>query len=52
VVDFWKNKGTISTMPPNNNTTKIKTIMRKLLVSTFSWDMPPEFEGLDILFFS
>jgi hypothetical protein len=40
-------------MPPNNKTTKIKTIMRKLLVSTFSWDMPPpEFEELDILFFS
>src|SRR5665647_1037571 len=41
VVDFWKNSGTISTRPPTSNTSKIKTIIRKLLVSTFSCDRPP-----------
>src|SRR5665647_1279043 len=41
VVDFWKNRGTISTKPPTSNTTRINTIIRKLLVSIFSCDRPP-----------
>src|SRR5665647_2094017 len=41
VVDFWKNSGTISTKPPTSNTSRIKTIIRKLLVSIFSCDRPP-----------
>src|SRR4051812_38067398 len=36
VVDFWKNRGTISTRPPTATTSRISTIIRKLLVSTFS----------------
>ena len=37
VVDFWKNSGTISAKPPNATVSKISTIIRKLLVSIFSW---------------
>src|SRR4051812_17649752 len=33
---FWKNSGTISTRPPMATTSRISTIIRKLLVSTFS----------------
>src|SRR3954447_17122389 len=40
VVDFWKNSGTISTRPPTATTSRISTIIRKLLVSTFSWLKP------------
>src|SRR3954469_7996512 len=40
VVDFWKNSGTISTRPPTATTSRISTIIRKLLVSTFSWVKP------------
>src|SRR6478736_3688073 len=40
VVDFWKNRGTISTRPPTATTSRISTIIRKLLVSTFSWEKP------------
>jgi hypothetical protein len=36
VVDFWKNSGTISTRPPTATTSRISTIIRKLLVSIFS----------------
>src|SRR3954470_22040763 len=36
VVDFWKNRGTISTSPPMATTSTISTIIRKLLVSIFS----------------
>src|SRR3954464_14475942 len=36
VVDFWKNSGTISTRPPMATTSRISTIIRKLLVSTLS----------------
>src|SRR3954469_4706549 len=36
VVDFWKNRGTISTRPPMATTSRISTIIRKLLVSTRS----------------
>jgi hypothetical protein len=40
VVDFWKNNGTISTAPPIATTIRISTIIRKLLVSIFSWLKP------------
>jgi hypothetical protein len=40
VVDFWKNSGTISTRPPMATTSRISTIIRKLLVSTFSCEKP------------
>src|SRR4051812_26410353 len=40
VVDFWKNSGTISTRPPMATTSRISTIIRKLLVSTRSWVKP------------
>ena len=40
VVDFWKNSGTISTKPPTATTRRIKTIIRKLLVSSFSCVKP------------
>src|SRR4051812_27987211 len=40
VVDFWKNSGTISTRPPTATTSTISTIIRKLLVSIFSWEKP------------
>src|SRR3954471_8162796 len=40
VVDFWKNSGTISTRPPTATTSRISTIIRKLLVSTFSCEKP------------
>jgi len=42
VVDFWKNSGTISTRPPMAITSRISTIIKKLLVSTFSWLKPVE----------
>ena len=37
VVDFWKNSGTISTMPPTAMVSRINTIIKKLLVSIRSW---------------
>ena len=36
VVDFWKNRGTISTSPPTATVSRMSTIIRKLLVSIFS----------------
>src|SRR3569833_3534011 len=42
VVDFWKNSGMISTAPPMATTSRISTIIRKLLVSTFSCEKPVE----------
>jgi hypothetical protein len=42
VVDFWKNKGTISTKPPKATAIKINTIIKKLLVSTRAWEKPLE----------
>src|SRR5690606_33056775 len=36
----WKKSGTISTRPPMATTMRISTIMRKLLVSTFSCEKP------------
>src|SRR6218665_1893737 len=46
VVDFWKNSGKISTRPPMAITSRISTTIRKLLVSTFSWEKPLAAEGL------
>src|SRR3569623_205290 len=40
VVDLWKNSGIISTAPPMATTMRISTIIRKLLVSTFSCEKP------------
>src|SRR6185369_9518505 len=40
VVVFWKNSGTISTRPPTATTSRISTIIRKLLVSIFSCEKP------------
>src|SRR3954454_22966671 len=40
VVDFWKNSGTISTRPPTATTSRISTIIRKLLVSIFWCEKP------------
>src|SRR6186713_3242920 len=37
VVERWKNSGTISTIPPTATTSRISTIIRKLLVSIRSW---------------
>src|SRR4051812_48820136 len=45
VVDFWKNSGTISTRPPMATTSRISTIIRKLLVSTLSWVKPDSVAG-------
>src|SRR4051794_18073042 len=39
-VDFWKNSGTISTRPPTAITSRISTIIRKLLVSIFWCEKP------------
>src|SRR6218665_137914 len=46
VVDFWKNSGKISTRPPMAITSRISTTIRKLLVSTFSWEKTLAAEGL------
>src|SRR6218665_2097448 len=46
VVDFWKNSGKISTRPPMAITSRISTTIRKLLVSTFSWEKPLGAGGL------
>src|SRR5574340_148802 len=43
VVLRWKNSGTISTSPPNETATTINTIIRKLLVSIFSWPVTARF---------
>ena len=43
VVERWKNSGTISTMPPTAITSRISTIIRKLLVSIFSCVKPVVF---------
>src|SRR3954468_15803205 len=40
VVDFWKNSGMISMAPPMATTSRISTVIRKLLVSTFSCEKP------------
>src|SRR3990167_845874 len=52
VVDFWKNSGTISTIPPTSRTNRINTIIKKLLVSIFSCDKPELLVSLAIFLFS
>jgi len=36
VVERWKNRGTISTRPPTATVSRMRTMIRKLLVSIFS----------------
>src|SRR3954471_11226243 len=49
VVDFWKNSGTISTRPPTATTSRISTIIRKLLVSIFSCEKPAAEVALSLM---
>src|SRR3954463_15003811 len=51
VVDFWKNSGTISTRPPTATTSRISTIIRKLLVSIF-WCEKPDPGVLELIVLS
>jgi hypothetical protein len=49
VVDFWKKSGTISTRPPMATTTRISTIISRLLVSIFSWVKPVDLFGFGFI---